>query len=93
MRNPKHFFYAISLMASGFLVFFQWPPIPSLISLVERCAEVVGLTSEVGTVAIWALAALPAIFGVSFLYIWLAGDTCPECMGRGKVYADMRRVA
>ncbi len=80
-------------MASGFLVFFQWPPIPSLISLVERTAEVLGLTREVGTVAIWTLAALPAIFGVSFLYVWLSGDTCPECWGRGRVYQDIRRVA
>jgi hypothetical protein len=84
-RQPKHFFYAISLMASGVLVFLQFPPVPWLIAMVEDAAEAVGLTSSVGTVAIWTLSGLPAIFGIAFFYAWLTRDTCTACGGSGKV--------
>lgn len=83
-RNPKHFFWGVSLIASGMLVFFQWPPIPDLIAAFENFAVYVGLRADVGTVAIWTLAGVPSVFGLAFLYSWSARDTCPECGGTGR---------
>ncbi len=83
-RNPRHFFYAVALMASGALVFLQWPPIPSLIGCFERAAVALGLREEVGTMAIWLVAGVPAIFGIAFLYLWFSHDTCPQCGGTGR---------
>ncbi|MFH1417369.1 MAG: hypothetical protein ABII12_03675 [Planctomycetota bacterium] len=83
-RNARHFFYAVALMASGALVFLQWPPIPTVIGWFERAAAAVGLKAEIGTIVIWLLAGVPAIFGVAFLYLWFSQDTCPQCGGSGQ---------
>ena len=80
-RNPKHFFYGVSLIASGILVFFQWPPIPSLVGMIEAFARASGLPGWAGTTSIWVLASIPAILGIGFIYSWLSKDTCPACNG------------
>lgn len=84
-RDGRHFFYAVCLIASGVLCFFQWPPTPTLFSFVwEKCVAL-GMPNWLGSVIIWAFTGIPPIFGAAFLWVWLRGDTCPTCNGRSKI--------
>jgi len=84
-RDGKHFFYGVCLMASGFLTFFRWPPIPRMFALLGDMASGAGLPQWTAKAALWCLTAVPTVFGIAFILIWLLRDTCRECSGSGRV--------
>ena len=83
-RNTRHFFYAICLIACGFLCFFQWPPTDGLFSTIWSLTAKFGCPNWVGSAAIWTLTGVPAVLGFGFLYAWIKADTCKTCNGRRK---------
>jgi len=81
-RNGKYFFYAVSLSASAVIMILLWPPTPVLFKEVSDMCALIGLSERVGDALIWTITAIPAIFGVTFFYVWLRFDACPRCKGR-----------
>jgi hypothetical protein len=95
-RNGRYFFYAVSLSASAVILSFQWPPTPALVEAASWACERLELSHWLGEALIRSITAIPAIFGVTFFYVWLRFDACPRCKGwRHKVVLseETRRVA
>lgn len=80
-RNGRFFFYAICLIGSAAIMFLHWPPTPALFEAIHRLCWSIGLPDWIGSTTIWMFTAIPAIFGISFFYLWLHQDICPACEG------------
>ncbi len=82
LRNSKHFFYGICLVASAAITFFEWPPTPALFQVIWRVCWTIHAPRWAGFVFIWCVTGLPMIFGLAFLYAWMGERLCPQCRGR-----------
>ena len=83
-RDGRFFFYSVSLLACANIMFFEWPPTPGLFQLLGQICWSVGLPEWIGSLFVWLLTAVPAVFGIAFFYMWLRQDACPSCRGRTK---------
>ncbi len=78
-RDPKYFFYGVSLLACGALMFFQWTPAPQIFSATWGFVRQFGLPDLVGTGVVFGLTAFPPLFGAWFIIAWRRQGICPQC--------------
>ena len=78
-RDPKYFFYGVSLLACGALMFFQWTPAPQIFTAIWGFVGQFGLPDLVGTGVVFGLTAFPPLFGAWFIIAWRRQGICPQC--------------
>jgi hypothetical protein len=84
-RNSRHLLYAVCLVGGGAMCFLQYPPAPTLFTMIGDLCAGLGLPGWTATALVRTLMIDPPLLGAAFFWTWLHGDTCLACKGHGRV--------